>query len=246
MSSFKPAEPVKIENYQLHKVEEEPSPHAKAFFDLNNKPDKDFFQLNPEISHFIGLTEAKNNEEKRKFDAEVLKFVQKIKDNAFQEAYELGLKQGIEEAKKETFNNAKQDIAAKLRSFVVLCEKVNQMTKRLFEQNEKDIIELSYLMAEKVVHKNLQREPELFLNVFGDVLRSQVVTHIELSEDDYQFFEANKEKFEINVDLAEIKVEINKDLQPGDVLFSNDLGILDGTLQSRFEILRQIVTGLER
>jgi flagellar biosynthesis/type III secretory pathway protein FliH len=84
------------------------------------------------------------------------------------------------------------------------------------------------------------------LNVFGDVLRSQVVTHIELSEDDYQFFEANKEKFEINVDLSEIKVEINKDLEPGDVLFSNDLGILDGTLQSRFEILRQIVTGLER
>lgn len=246
MSSFKPADPIKIENYQLQKVEEEPSPHAKAFFDLNSKPDKDFFQLNPEISHFIGLTEAKNNDEKRRFDAEVLKFVQKIKDNAFQEAYELGLKQGIEEAKKEAFSNAKQDIGIKLRSFIELCEKINQMSKKIFEQNEKDIIELSYLMAEKVVHKNLQRDPELFLSVFNDVLKSQVVTSIELSEVDYNFFEMNKDKFEITVEMADIKVEINKDLQPGDVLFSNDLGSLDGTLQSRFEILRQIVTGLGR
>lgn len=245
MSSFKPAEPVKIENYQLQKVEEEPSAHAKAFFDLNNKPAKDFFQLNPEISHFIGLTEAKSKEEKRKFDAEVLKFVQKIKDSAFQEAYEQGLKQGIEEAKKDAFNNAKQDIGSRLRTFTEVCEKINQMTKKVFEQNEKDIIELSYLIAEKIVHKQIQREPDLFLNLFNEVLKTQTATQIDLSEEDYQFFEENKEKFELNVDLSQIKVEVNKDLQPGDVLFSNDLGILDGTLQSRFEVLKQIVTGLE-
>jgi len=47
------------------------------------------------------------------------------------------------------------------------------------------------------------------------------------------------------MDLSQVNVEVNRDLLPGDVLFSNDLGILDGTLQSRLEMLRQIVTEVE-
>ncbi|MBY0383967.1 hypothetical protein K2X05_02320 [bacterium] len=245
MSSFKIASPTKIENYQPEKVESPPSPQSLAFFDGAQDGPKDFFELNPEISHFIGLTAAKNKEEKRRFDAEVLKYVQKIKDNAFNEAYEQGLKQGIEEAKKDAFNSSKQEIGIHLRAFTDACEKINKISKNIFEQNEKDIIDLSYLIAEKIVHKQLQREPDFFLNIFKEVLKNQSATTIQISEEDYQFFENNKAKIELDIDLSQIKVDINKDLQSGDVLFFNDMGILDGTLTSRLEVLKQIVTGAE-
>lgn len=117
------------------------------------------------------------------------------------------------------------------------------MSQKIFEQHEKDIIELSYLMAEKIVHQTLKREPEIFLNVFREVLKANSATQIQISEEDYRYFEENKEKIALEIDLSKIKVESSKDLQPGDVLFSNDLGILDGTLSSRFEVLKQIVTG---
>jgi flagellar biosynthesis/type III secretory pathway protein FliH len=245
MSSFKIATPTKVDSHVPEKLETADSPQSRAFFGDGTEPQKDYFVLNPEISHFIGLTAARSKEEKRRFDAEVLMYVQKIKDNAFQEAYEQGLQKGIEEAKRDAFNQAKQEIGLRLRSFTEISEKMNRMTKLIFEQNEKDIIDLCYLMAEKVVQRTMQKEPELIFNVFQQVLKTQNVTQIQISEEDYNYFEQNKAEIGLNIDLSQISVEVNRDLQPGDVLFSNDLGILDGTLQSRLETLRQIVSEVE-
>ncbi len=245
MSSFKIATPTKIETHVPEKHENADSPQSRAFFGNNNDAPKDFFVLNPEISHFIGLTAARSKEEKRRFDAEVLMYVQKIKDNAFQEAYEQGLQKGIEESKKEAFNQAKQEIGTRLRAFTEICEKINQMTKLVFEQNEKDIVDLCYLMAEKVIQRTVQKDPGMVFNVFQQVLKTQAVTHIQISEEDFNYFEKNKSEIGLDMDLSQVSVEMNRDLLPGDVLFSNDLGILDGTLQSRLEMLRQIVTEVE-
>ena len=245
MSSFKLATPTKIESHVPESIEAADSPQSRAFFGDGKDAPKDFFILNPEISHFIGLTAARSKEDKRRFDAEVLTYVQKIKDNAFQEAYEQGLQKGIEEAKKEAFNQAKQEIGIRLRSFSEISEKINQMTKLIYEQNEKDIIDLCYLMAEKIVQKTVQKEPGMIFNVFQQVLKTQAVTQIQISEEDFNYFEQNKAQIGLDLDLSQISIEINRDLQPGDVLFSNDLGILDGTLHSRLEMLRQIVTEAE-
>ncbi len=245
MSSFKIASPTKIENHVPEDLETLASPQSRAFFGDQTDIKKDFFVLNPEISHFIGLTAAKTKEEKRRFDAEVLMYVQKIKDNAFQEAYEQGLQKGIEESKKEAFNQAKQEIGMRLRSFTEICEKINSMTKLIFEQNEKDIVDLCYLMAEKVVQKTLIREPEMVFNVFQNVLKNQSVTQIQVSEEDFSYYEKNKVEIGLDIDLKNINILANRDLRSGDVLFSNDLGILDGTLTSRLEMLRQIVTEVE-
>lgn len=245
MSSFKIATPTKIESHVPEKISDVDSPQSRAFFNKEEQTKKDFFVLNPEISHFIGLTEAKSKEEKRRFDAEVLMYVQKIKDNAFKEAYDEGLQKGIEESKKEAFNQAKQEIGMRLRSFADVSEKINAMTKNIFEQNEKDIIDLCYLMAEKIVQRTIQKEPGVIFNVFQHVLKNQAVTQIQISEEDYNYFETNKKEIGLEIDLSQISVEVNRDLQPGDVLFSNDLGILDGTLNSRLEILRQIVSEVE-
>ncbi len=245
MHSFKLATPAKIENYVPETVETASSPQSRAFFGDGKEVQKDSFELNPEISHFIGLTDAKNKEDKRRFDAEVLKYVQKIKDAAFQEAYDQGLQKGIEESKKEAFNQAKQEIGMRLRSFTELCEKINRMTKTVFEQNEKDIVDLCYLLAEKVVLRTIQREPGIVFNAFKEVLKNQAATQIQISEEDFRYFEENKAQIELDFDLSQINVEVNRDLQAGDVLFFNDLGILDGTLNSRLEMLRQIVAGVE-
>jgi flagellar biosynthesis/type III secretory pathway protein FliH len=245
MSSFKIATPIKVESHVPEKLENANSPQNRAFFGSTNDAPKDFFILNPEISHFIGLTAARSKEEKRRFDSEVLTYVQKIKDNAFQEAYEQGLQKGIEESKKEAFNQEKQEIGMRLRTFTEICEKINKMTKLVFEQNEKDIVDLCYLMAEKVIQRTVQKEPGMIFNVFQQVLKHQVVTNIQISEEDFNYFEKNKSEIGLDLDLSQMSVEVNRDLAPGDVLFSNDVGILDGTLQSRIEMLRQIVTEIE-
>lgn len=245
MSSFKIATPEKIENYSPGKIEIPQSHEMRQFLETERDMRPDFFELNPEVSHHIGLSDARSKEDKRKFDAEVLRYVQKIKDDAYQEAYEQGLAKGIEEAKKESFENAKQEIAFGLRTFSDLCEKINNISKVIYEQNEKDIIEISYLMAEKVVQRQIQKEPDLFVSVFKEVLKNQMISQIQISTADYEYYEKNKEKIGLDIDLSAIKVEANKDLAQGDILFLNEMGILDGTIQSRFDVLKQIVTGLE-
>jgi flagellar biosynthesis/type III secretory pathway protein FliH len=245
MSSFKMASLPKIENYAPEKIEAAASPHAVAFMKDGHLEKKDFFELNPEISHFIGLTDAKTKEEKRKFDTEVLKYVQKIKDAAFEESYRIGLEQGIEEAKKEALEKAQKDISLQLSTFAALCEKINNMNQKIFEQNEKDIIELSYLMAEKIVMQTMEKKPEIFLNVFKGVIKSYPTTHVQVSEKDFAYLEKYKNDISTDIDFNKLKIEVNKELQSGDILFSNEMGLLDGTLASRFDLLKKIVTDSE-
>ncbi len=242
MSSFKPAQLAKIENYDPEKLVTATSPHARAF--MGNADRKtDFFELNPEISQFMGVTEAKKKEERRLFDLEVVKHVQVIKDEAYREAYESGLQKGIEEAKKEAFNQAQSEIRENLNSLVLLCHKLKNISRQIYDEHEQDLINLSYLMAEKIVHQTITRQPEVFVSVIKEVLKKYPSNHIQLSEKDYQFLQDNKERISSEVDLASLQIESNKELKNGDVVFSNAVGILDGTIASRLEMLKQAVLG---
>jgi len=188
----------------------------------------------------MGITKAKKQEEQRRFDAEVLKYVQGIKDDAYREAYELGLKNGAEEAKKEAFSQAQEEIQQAIKSFLVLSEKVQTMSQKMFSEREKDMIDLSYLIAEKIVHQALERQPELFTSIIKSVIKKYPTTLIQLSEKDYNFLKQHPSE---HIEFESLNIEPNKELKSGDVVFSNEVGILDGTVSSRLEIMKQVVLG---
>ena len=246
MSSFKPAQLAKIMNYDPEKLVSPVSPHARAFMGEAGARKTDFFELNPEISQFMGVTEAKKKEERRLFDVEVVKHVQVIKDDAYNVAYELGLQKGIEEAKKEAFNQAQSEIRENLDSVVSLCHKLKNLGQHFYEEHEQDLIHLSYLMAEKIVHQTIAKQPDMFVSVIKDVLKKYPSTMIQLSEKDFQFLTENRQKISSEIDLSTLQIEANKELSNGDVVFSNAVGILDGTLTSRMDMLKQVVFGEDK
>jgi len=81
-------------------------------------------------------------------------------DSGFSE----GLKQGIDQEKKE--------LSLSAQSVVKLISELKNLKKELLEGSEKEIIDLAFLIAGKVIHKEVSTGRQVILSVLRDALKN--------------------------------------------------------------------------
>ena len=144
MSSFKtasasPEAPAEVTSYVPRNLDAEANFKPLQNFNFVEKQsslNKDSFEIDPQISSYIGLTEAKAKEQQKKFDGEVFRYVQKIKDNAYQEAYQKGLEQGAIDAKAQAYEEARAETESKIKAVVELVNSLSEERQKMLELNE--------------------------------------------------------------------------------------------------------------
>lgn len=216
-----------------------------AFVDSQKTSAHSHFEIDPRISQSIGLTEAKNRESKKQFDGEVMRYVQKIKDDAYQEAYKVGLEKGIADAREAAYAEAQDEMKAKLKAVIEIGESLVQCREKMLAVNEQEIIQFSYFMAEKIIFRELKQDPSLIVSAIKTIAVHQDEITVRVSAADYQYLQPYLETLGTEMNIAHVRFEKDESLKLGDIMVESKQGIVDGTLQTRMNKLKLLLDGQE-
>jgi flagellar assembly protein FliH len=234
-----------VKDFQPQGVEGVRSETSNAFVKSSMITEKTSFVIDSRVADFIGLTDVKKNEDKKNFDGEVLRYVQKIKDQAFQEAYDKGLLEGENKAREQALEEARQTITEQVNTFSEMATKLKTIA---YAENEAEIIAFCYYMAEKIVHQQLEKDPELVKVSIQKILhinesqREQIT--LKLSQADFDFIEKTGRKVS-GLDLSKIKILADENLTPGDVVIDSPQGLIDGRISTRLDKLKSLLESQE-
>ncbi|NTW04793.1 MAG: hypothetical protein HGA27_01565 [Peptococcaceae bacterium] len=192
------------------------------------------------------LEEAKNKAEV--IIASALEEAEKHKENtnreALVEAERIGreaYERSFEEGKKDALDNAEADAVAirdEARSVLDQSEKIR---KQMLESLEKDVLELSVEIAEKVLNFKLKLDPQIVVDLARDSIdllkeREQVVLFVNPYE--VGFFE--ERKGELLRELSpkgELHIVADKEIAPGGCIVETEYGKVDAQLKTRWQTL---------
>lgn len=246
MPSFKRAHEIESsDNFQPSaSAPDAPTAAVGAYLRANSGSGDHGFQIDSRVSEMIGLADLKKSEEKKAFDGEVFRYVQKIKDGAFQEAYDKGLAEGTEKAKKDAFDSLKADYEKQLLALNTLVLNLTNIAEKAYQEQEAELVAFSYLMAKKVIYKEIEKDPTLFAHAIKNILREHEAqkdkTVFKISQVDYDFLQAYAASISAQVDINKLKIVADEKLSQGDVVMENALGTVDGKLATRLEKLQQL------
>lgn len=241
--------PVEVVKFEPQAVEDIKSGTAEAYVKSSLQAAKMEFEIDPKVSDYMGLTDLKKKDEKKVFDAEVMKYVQKIKDGAFQEAYEKGLSEGQEKAKQEALEGAKVLLMENISTLVDVVNQMVALQSRSYEEFEADLVAFCYFLAEKIIHREIDKDPELIKAAIKKISATRS-SHkdkftLKISRKDFDFIQNDLKSLVPEVDLSKIHLEADDSLNAGDVVMDGESGRVDGRLSSRLEQLKKILDPAE-
>lgn len=203
------------------------------------------FTIDPQVATQMGLTNARNKEDKRLFDAEVLKFVQTIKDDAYAEAYKLGREEGVKVAKAEALIEAEGEIKNKLQAMVEMTQGLDNYRQKMYALNETEIVRFCYFLAEKILLKEVKANKEYVAEIIKKMIPDDEPCEIRLSTPDHTFIQTHMHLLEKELNMQAVKFIADDTLKDGDVIVETKNGILDGTLQTRLQKLKHSIEQME-
>ena len=159
-------------------------------------------------------------------------------------AYEEGIKNAEQEAVKiiEEANLERENILAEV---VKLKEDVIKEYKDELKNSEKDIINLSLDIVEKIINYEVNRSDDYVLGIVKDALdrvlnKKDVI--LKLSTADYYTVLSNKKYLVTNVKgFGEIEIVQDESMEPGSCIVDTPLGVIDGGIQVRMDNIQKEV-----
>lgn len=224
-------------------VEEEKPESLKEFVDYQSHEQGERFEINKMVSDQIGLTKLKKDNYKNKFDNEVKKYVDTIKDGAYKESFELGRKEGLESGATEAEKKAREEITETLDSLKKLMSELGEYKKNFFEENSKQMSALCYFLVEKMVFTHVEKNDEFITRAISHMLSQQNIKYsydVKISAESYKFIEENKNLIEVPMKTENIQFKEDDNLKAGDFIIENDYGALHGTLEERLEKMKSL------
>ena len=146
-----------------------------------------------------------------------------------QEAYELGLAHGREEAHTE--------LQSATRAFLDAAKQLDGLRSTLYQRQKDDLVRLALVIAEQVIGQELAANEEAIVGVVENALKSALETdshHVRVHPDDLAVVQTHKPLFLANVHgLKEISVEADTNLSRGGCVIESDMGEVDASLETR-------------
>lgn len=154
------------------------------------------------------------------------------------EAYEQGFAQG-EKAGREI---GEQKLAVAMRNVEQMLETMGSLKEELFQREEKKLIGLAYLIAEKVVHFTIEKDEEVALKIAEQVLLKTMredQLRIELNPQDESMFRDRGSSLPVIAQrLKNLTIETNESVQRGGCIVSTPMGEIDATIDNQLYMVK--------
>ncbi|MGI6203437.1 MAG: FliH/SctL family protein [Eubacteriales bacterium] len=170
--------------------------------------------------------------------------VRRAKDDAAQilvEARMSGYKEGLEQGRVKAQLEVKQALA----EVKALLERLDAEKDNLIAQTQNDIIELAFMIAEKVMNQKLSSDMDSFIKLYEKAvkdLKAQKWVKLTVSKQDVEFVTENSDLLLSMVDGAErIELEVLDDAPSGTCIVETSDKIVDAGIHTQIGMLRDAV-----
>lgn len=181
----------------------------------------------------IGSEIEEPGEQKEKLIEEKIKIAAK---EAHDRGFSKGVTEGIEREKKK--------LALAAESVAKLIRELKVLKEALSEGFEKEIIDLVFLIAGKVIHKEVSASREVVLSVISDAMRNMQERDgisIHLNPEDHRYITEVKPDFLDN--FGNILIEKDEKIGQGGAVIKTDSVTLDARLDQQLDKIRESLIG---
>jgi flagellar assembly protein FliH len=229
-----------VVDYRPPKIPSVVTPSAKAFVSLQSRQAQSgevAFKIDRIVAQQTGIAALEQGSVDEKVEQEVLNRMKSIQEEAYQQAYSLGLDQGKEIA----FQAKNSELEESIEKFDQMLASLEKLKEELVAQNEGHIVKMAVHIAQRLMMDELRDRRDVILNVVRhsiDASQSEENIVVRLSPGDFSFIEAAKEHLGREYALVKkAKVESNNLIQDGGCIVETNYGEVDATLEKRIEKL---------
>jgi flagellar assembly protein FliH len=234
----------KVRDFQIRKFDDQEVQNINEFSaKISNErkiAEKNNFQVATIVSKHRGLLEDREKERQRKIEAEVMRRVGELKEQAIAEGFAEGKKKGEE----LVINELRGSVEEKLQILHELINDVVATRDEILAEQNKQMFTMVKNLTKWVILRELENDGE-YLNRLLEKLISELQAKsnilIQVSK---QHFEQVPEALELLEDkigkLENVRVEVDYEIQEHGLIVSSENAIINGTLEQQFANLSKL------
>jgi flagellar assembly protein FliH len=201
------------------------------------------FQIDRIVAQQTGIAEIERASLEERVEREALVRLKELQEQAYKQAYQLGLEEGREKA----YQESSEAFAQRLTSLEQLTTSIENLKPQLVSHNESHIVRLTYVMAKKIAMDEIAERPDLILKVVNQAIQgaqSDESVTVRVSQIDLDFIEQMREKLGKNFEsLKRAKFEASDAITPGGCVVETNYGDVDATVEQRVNKLWNSLAG---
>ncbi len=202
---------------------------------LNQKNAGSKFVMNEATKIVSGIDAIEKSRENEIILQKVNLQIDQVKKQAFDESFKIGFDEGFKSATEDRLKEINQAID----DFKNLIGTIEKIKSDLVLQNESNIIQMIFRIAEKVVYEHIEKKPDMILSVIKKTIEAsqeeEDVTII-INPTQMDFIENLKKMSSREFDfLKNIKLESSPSIQLGGCVLETNYGVIDAQIEKRVE-----------
>lgn len=200
------------------------------------------FRMNDAVRVQTGIDQVEKGNDEEKVEVAALEKLKEIQEGAYQEAYRLGL----EEGRKEAFEQVSADIAERMAGLDTLLLTIKELKKEMSGFNEAHLLKLMFQMASRLAKTELNNNNDAMVGILRDAVglaqdEEEITVHV--SQAQFDFLEELKQEtgreFEF---IKKIKFEPNAEVADGGCIVETNYGEVDARIEQRVEQLWSVLS----
>ena len=201
------------------------------------------FRIDRIVAQQTGIADLERVSIEERVEREALGRLKELQEEAYKQAYQLGLEEGREKA----YQESSEEYAMRLGTLEKLILSIENLKPELIAFNEAHIMRLTYVMAKKIAMGEISEHKELILSVVNkaiDAAQSDENITVRVSVDDLQFIDGMREKLGKEFDsLKRAKFESSDSITSGGCIVETNYGDVDATVEQRVDKLWESLVG---
>ncbi|MCS7244488.1 MAG: FliH/SctL family protein [Candidatus Calescibacterium sp.] len=211
---------------------------------LNRELEEKINEQNLKIKEIENMKGAVLNEAQKQAEMIIKKAIEEAQIKAkeiLEQSYNQGFQQGLEDAHKKLENEYQKKISE-------LQQEINSIfniRKKLVKDFEKEIVELVFDVAEKIIAKKIEEDSSVVVSYLADLLtkveRSKSIT-IWVNPDELEDVKIFKENFKYLLeDVENLNIAPDQRISKGGCIIETNFGKIDSRISTKFDVLKEIL-----
>lgn len=169
---------------------------------------------------------------------EIEEKIEIIKKEVYDKAFSEGVREGRNQEKKKS--------SMAIESVAKLIQDLKILKDEFFENSEKEIIDLIFLIAKKVIHREVSTSREIIVSVLRDTVknvRDKEGVKIRLNPKDYHYImEATPDFLSKFCDIKNTLIEEDEEIRQGGAVIETPSEEIDATLDQQLNRIKETLS----
>lgn len=217
----------------------------KSDFQKTIKHERDFaksssFRVNPIVEEHRGFKDQENREYEERVEAEVLRRVDKIQDDAFK----VGFDEGVNQGREEVFSEMRNVVDQKLENFSQMITSVLKTQENILANQKIEMYQLLKNLSKWIVLRELQEDGQYIERLLERLLLEMQVRNnllIQVNANDFSQMPEVLEHVQLRLgEMKNVRVEIDSSVKTRGIVIESENGIINATMEEQFKSLDKL------